>query len=140
MKKYLFSIAAAVTAALALSGCQSSGGGAAYMPVDTTVNDVENYSNFVLLSAGVQHSVTSSGIQQTTLPDGRMEVVANIRNREERRIQVQVQCEFKDSQGFPIDSTTWNTLVLPELAQESVRFVSANERATRYTVRVREAH
>jgi uncharacterized protein YcfL len=139
MKKYLFSITAAATAALALIGCQS-GGGEAYTPVDATQHDVENYANLVLLSKGVQNSVTSSGLQQTTLPDGRLQIVANLRNREERRIQVQVQCEFKDSQGFAVDSTTWDTVILPELAQESVKFISANDKATRYTVRVREAH
>ncbi|HEV8541645.1 MAG TPA: YcfL family protein [Verrucomicrobiae bacterium] len=140
MKKYLFSIAAAATAAFAFIGCQSGGGGEAYTPVDATQHDVENYANLVLLSKGVQNSVTSSGLQQTSLPDGRLQVVANLRNREERRIQVQVQCEFKDSQGFTVDSTTWDTVILPELAQESVKFISANDKATRYTVRVREAH
>jgi uncharacterized protein YcfL len=137
MKKYLFSLAAAATAALAFTGCHAGG---AYMPVNATQYNTEDYSNLVLLDSRVQRSVTSSGIQQTTLPDGRMEVVANLRNREERRIQVQVQCEFKDSQGFTLDSTAWNTVILPERAQESVRFTSGNDKATRYTVRVREAH
>ncbi|MGN6385663.1 MAG: DUF1425 domain-containing protein, partial [Verrucomicrobiota bacterium] len=70
----------------------------------------------------------------------RLQVAANIRNREERRIQVQVQCEFKDGQGFAIDSTPWNTLVLTERGQETVSFTSMNSKAQRYTIRVREAH
>ncbi len=137
MKKYLVSMAAAVAAALGFLGCHAGG---AYEPVNTAQYDLEDSSNLVLLGSTVQHSVTSPGLQQTTLPDGRMEVVANLRNRESRRIQVQVQCEFKDSQGFTIDSSTWNTVILSENGQESVRFVSANERPTRFTVRVREAH
>ncbi len=110
------------------------------MPQNTTKYDYENSSNFVLMDAGVQQSVTSSGIQETRLPDGKLQVAANIRNRETRRIQVQVQCEFKDAQGFAIDSTPWNTLILTENGQETVSFTSMNNQAQRYTVRVREAH
>src|SRR5262249_41170013 len=100
MKKRLFSVVAAAAALAALTRCQSSSGGGAYLPVDATVHNVEDSANLALMDSRVQHSVTSPGIQQTTLPDGRLEVVANLRNREARRIQVQVQCEFKDAQGF----------------------------------------
>lgn len=137
MKNYLVALMAAAGLA-ALTGCQSDHG--AYLPENTTKSNVEDSANLVLLGRAVQYSVTSPGLQQTTLPDGRLEVVANLRNRESRRIQVQVQCEFKDAQGFPVDSSTWNTVILPELGQEAVRFVSMNDRAKRYTVRVREAH
>lgn len=136
MKK-LLCLSLAASAALFVTGCASRG---AYAPVDTTKYDLENKSNFVLMDRRVQRSITSSGIQETKLPDGRLQVVANVRNREERRIQVQVQCEFKDAQGFAIDSTPWNTLILTELSQESVKFISLNDQAVRYTVRVREAH
>lgn len=136
MKKHLLVFSLAV-AAVMFGGCRSGG---AYLPKNTTEYDVENTANFVLMDSMVQRSVTSSGIQQTTLPDGRLQVVANIRNREGRRIQVQAQCEFKDAQGFTIDSTPWNTLILTERGQESVKFVSMNPQAVRYTVRVRQAH
>ena len=56
------------------------------------------------------------------------------------RIEVQAQCEFKDAQGFPVDSTPWTTVVLTERGQEGVKFVSMNDKAKRYTVRVREVH
>src|SRR6266513_1827113 len=97
MKKPLLSILALGTAATLLAGCQHEG---AYAPVNTTQFDLENKSNFVLLDPGAQHSVTSPGIQQRTLEDGRLEVVANLRNRENRRIQVEVNCVFKDEQCF----------------------------------------
>ena len=120
-----------------LTGCQSGG---AYLPQNTTKYNVEDTANLALMDSGVQRSITSPGIQQTTLPDGRLEVVANLRNREERRIQVQAQCEFKDAQGFPVDSTPWTTVILTERSQEAVKFVSMNDKAKRYTIRVREAH
>ena len=136
MKKLLCPLFALSAAALLLAGCSHGG---AYAPVNTTKFDLENRATFVDMSAGAQRSVTCSGLQQTKLPDGRLQVVANVRNREERRIQVQINCEFKDAQGFPVDSTPWQTLILTENGQEGVSFVSANNKAERYTIRVREA-
>lgn len=136
MKK-LLSLLAGSTLLFAFTGCQSGG---AYLPKNATKYNYEDSSNFVLMDSMVQRSVTSPGIQETTLPDGRLQVVANVRNRETRRIQVQVQCVFKDAQGFEVDSTPWNTLILTENAQESVKFISMNNQARRYTVRVRQAH
>jgi uncharacterized protein YcfL len=138
MKKRLLMALLCSAALLTFVGCQSSEG--AYQPQNTTKFNYEDSSKLVLMDSRVQHSVTSPGLQETLLPDGRMEVVANLRNRESRRIQVQVQCEFKDAQGFPVDSTPWVNVFLTENAQEGVKFVSMNDKAKRYTVRVREAH
>ncbi|HZV33912.1 MAG TPA: YcfL family protein, partial [Verrucomicrobiae bacterium] len=123
-----------------LTGCQTHDTGA-YIPVNTMVNDQENHQLIVLLDSQVQYSVTCSGIQQRTTPDGRLEVTANIRNRENRRIQVQVNCVFKDEQGFPTegDDAPFQNLFLDENAQQSVHFVSMNNRAKRYTIRIRQA-
>ena len=115
--------------------------GGAYSPRNTTKYDLENREILVLMDRGVQRSVTSAGpIQEGINADGRLEVVANLRNRENRRIQVQVSCVFKDAQGFPTgDESPWQTLILTENSQESVRFVAMNDKAKRYTIRVREA-
>ncbi|MGV3772541.1 MAG: YcfL family protein [Verrucomicrobiales bacterium] len=137
MKNSLLSLLMGAGALALFSGCHTGG---AYTPVNTTKYDVENQSPFVLLDAGVQRSVTTSGVQETKLPDGRLQVSVNVRNREERRIQVQINCEFKDAQGFVVDATPFQTLILPERAQEGVRFVSMNDKAVRYTIRVRQAH
>lgn len=138
MKNRLFSLLAAIAALTVFTGCQSNGG--AYLPKNTTKYNYEDSEQLVLMDAMVQRSVTSPGIQQTRLPDGRLEVAANLRNREGRRIQVQTQCEFKDAQGFTLDSTPWNTTILTERSQETVRFTSMNDKAQRYTIRVRQAH
>jgi len=110
--------------------------------VNTTVNDVENHELIVLLDPAVQYSVTCSGIQQRYTPDGRLEVTANIRNREGRRLQVQINCVFKDDQGFPTegDDAPFQNLILSENAQEPAHFISLNNRARRYTIRIRQAH
>jgi hypothetical protein len=76
-----------------------------------------------------------------TLPDGRLRVIANLRNREARRIQVQVSCVFKDEDGFPTgEKSNWRDLILTESAQEGVEFVSMNDKARKFTIRVRQAH
>lgn len=138
MKNQIISLCAALVAMAIFAGCKSTGG--AYLPKNTTKFNYEDSEQLVLMDGMVQRSVTSPGIQQTRLPDGRLEVAANLRNREGRRIQVQTQCEFKDGQGFTLDSTPWNTLILTERGQETVRFTSMNDKAQRYTIRVRQAH
>jgi uncharacterized protein YcfL len=138
MKKCLLPVLTAALGSVLLTGCQTGG---AYPAKNATKYDLENKEPFVLLDRMVQRSVTCSGIQQRTNEDGRLEIVANIRNRESRRIQVQVNCVFKDEQGFPTgDETPFQTLILTENAQEGVRFVSINNQARKYTVRVRQAH
>jgi uncharacterized protein (DUF2141 family) len=77
---------------------------------------------------------------EARLPDGRLQVACQIMNRENRRIQVQVQCVFKDAQGFSTgDETPWDNLILTENATETVKFTSLNNLAASYTVRVRQA-
>ncbi len=63
-----------------------------------------------------------------------------MKNRESRRIQVQINCVFKDAQGVSTgDETPWQTLILSENATEAVRFTAMNAQAKKYTVRVRQA-
>jgi hypothetical protein len=138
MKPWLVKLLTLTSLVAALSGCKTSETGA-LAPVNTTQFDTENKSNFVLMDPGAQRSVTCSGIQQTTLPDGRLEVAANVRNRENRRLDVQVNCEFKDEQGYVVDTVPWQTLILTENGQETVRFTSMNNQAKKYTVRVRQS-
>ncbi len=137
MKINAFVLALCAAAPLVLSGCH----GGAYQPINTTKYDLENQLSFVDMDARVQRSVTCSGIQVQPLADGRLQVTANVRNREERRIEVQICCEFKDAQGFTTgDETPWETLILTENEQRGVTFTSMNDKAKRYTIKVREAH
>lgn len=120
------------------AGCATEPG--PYAPLDTTKFTLENTERFVLLDKAAQHSVTCTGLQERPLADGRLEVVANVKNRESRRIQVQINCVFKDDQGFATgDETPWQTLILSEYATEAVRFTAMNPLARKYTVRVRQA-
>ena len=114
--------------------------GGAYPPRNVNKYDLENSVKFVLLDKGVERSVTCPNIEERVNDDGRMEVTANVRNRLNRRIEVQINCVFKNEKGFPTnDEAPFRTLFLDENAQEGVRFVSMNNQARTYTIRVREA-
>lgn len=137
--KTVLTLGAAALVAVGLTACKHPETGA-LPPQSTTKFSQETTEKFVLMDRGAQYSVTCSGLQETRLPDGRLRVVANVRNRENRRIQVQINCVFKDEQGFSTgDETPWQTLILTENGQESVAFESMNDKARRYTVRVRQA-
>ena len=111
----------------------------AYPPIHTNVNNLEDSARFVALDKAVQDSVTCPGLQEARLQDGRMQVTANLRNMLNRRIQVQANCVFKDAQGFVVEDTPFQNLFLDENAQEGLKFVSVNDKAQRYTIRVRQA-
>jgi hypothetical protein len=138
MKQTPFALLLLASGVALFAGCITSEHGA-YLPVNTTVNNLENVAGVVLLERAAQNSVTCPGIQETRLPDGRLQVEAQIRNRENRRLQVQIDSVFKDAQGFTVEETPFINLFLDENAQESARFVSANDKPVRYTIRIREA-
>jgi hypothetical protein len=117
-----------------LAGCATGG---ARPPVNTTKFNYETTAKFALMDSRAQRSVTCTGLQERKNEDGRLEVAANLRNRENRRIEVQAQCLFKDPQGFPVEDTPWQTVILTENGMETVRFLAMNNKATDYTVRVR---
>jgi hypothetical protein len=120
------------------TGCQHPETGA-FSPQSTTKFDQEMRAKFVLEGKAAQYSISCNGLQETTLPDGRLQVAAAVRNRENRRLQVQINCDFKDTQGFAVDSTPWENLILTENSIETKTFVSMNDKAKTYTIRVREA-
>ena len=129
-----FSAICALTALL--TACSSTPG--PYTP--TPAADVEGKEPIVLMDRMVQTSVTSQGIRYRELPDGRLEVIAVIQSKDPRRIQVQVQCVFKDVNGVAIeDETPWQTLILTENGQEQLSFKSMNNQAKKATIRVRQA-
>ncbi|HVM50856.1 MAG TPA: YcfL family protein [Candidatus Acidoferrum sp.] len=131
---------AAGTAVLLLTGCSTHDKGP-YLPEWARTPAYENSQPIVLLDPAVQYSVTYTGVQEQTLPDGRLEVIIHLRNRENRRIEVQANCVFKD-QNFYLtgDETPFQTVILPENGQQDLIFTSMNDRAKRYTIRVRQAH
>jgi hypothetical protein len=106
----------------------------------TSTFEVEESDRIALLDRGVQQSVSIPSVLERVLEDGRLEVIANVRNRLNRRIEVQIGCVFKDETGFASnDIDSFRTLILTENAEEAVRFVSLNDQARSYTIRIRQA-
>jgi hypothetical protein len=120
MKKNTFALIVLSVLALAFAGCRSTG-------------------EYKALSNGVEESVECVNLEHARLPDGRLQVAAILHNLENRRIQVQVNCDFEDEHGVVIDSTPFENVILTENAREDVKFVSMNDKAERFFVRVREA-
>lgn len=130
-----------VSAALMAAGCKSTYDKGPYLPQQSKTPPYESTEPVVLLDPAMQYSVTVSAPPQARLlDDGRLEVVVQLRNRENRRLEVQANCVFKDVNGIGIgDETPFQAVILTENATEQVRFTSANAQAKRYTVRVRQA-
>ena len=122
-------------------GCSSTHDDGPYLPQQSKTPPYESTEPVVLMDSGVQHSLTTTGQPQArTLDDGRLEVVVQFRNRENRRIEVQANCVFKDVNGVSTgDETPFQTVILTESATEQVKFTSLNNKAARYTIRVRQA-
>jgi hypothetical protein len=114
--------------------------GGSQEPGSPSSYDLENSGKLVLLDKGVERSVRYPSILERVLEDGRLEVIANVKNRLNRRIEVQISCVFKDETGFPSnDEAPFRRLILTENAEEGVRFVSLNNQARTYTIRIRQA-
>jgi len=122
------------------AGCSTHDKGP-YLPQQSKTPPYENTEPVVLLDPGVQYSVTTTGQPQARLlEDGRLEVVTLLRNRENRRIEVQANCVFKDVNGITTgDETPFQTVILTENATEQVKFVSSNDKAKKFTIRIRQA-
>jgi uncharacterized protein YcfL len=133
-------VCAVAALVLAANGCSSTHDKGPYPAQTPKTPAYEGKEPVVLMDPGTQYSVTYSGVEEQALPDGRLRVVAHIRNRENRRIEVQANCVFKDQNGYSTgDETPWQTLILTENATEDVIFVSANNLAKKYTIRIRQA-
>ena len=136
MKKIFLLLGISTVALALLNGCASGG---VSKPRNTDKYNYEETSPFVLFDSGSQRSVTSAGTQLGKTADGRMKVTTHLRNRENRRIEVQANCVFKDAQGFTVDETPFRTVFLDENATQDVSFEAFNLNAAKYTIRVRQA-
>lgn len=124
------------TSVVLLSGCES--GITSFQSEETTKYSIEATGKFTRLDMATQAAILCTGLQERATDDGRIEVVANVKNRSSAPIQVRVRCVFKDASGFAIgDETAWQLLKLDDEMTEAVRFVASNKLARQYTVVVR---
>ena len=108
-------------------------------PAETTKYTLENTDKFVALDEVTRHAVSCTGIQHYTLADGRLEVIANLKNRSGRRLDVQTNAVFRDDRGMPVGpETAWQAVTLTENTTQAVRFTAPADTSKKYTVRIRQ--
>lgn len=136
--KLLVAVVLLTAGSALLSGCATLSGPEAAQ--DSTKYTIENTEKFVPLDKVTRTDVACTGLRERVRPDGRFEVVANIKNRDPKPQRLMINCVFKDAQGFSVgDETPFQKLVLPGNATETVRFTANNTLAKRYTIRVKQA-
>ena len=119
-----------------LGGCATAP--APQAPRDTTKFTVGSTDRFAALDAASAAAVDCTGLQERTLPDGRLEVIANLKNRQGAPARVQIRCEFLDDQGTALGpGTRWQVLALAGGATEVVTFTAPGAAARMYAIRVR---
>ena len=134
----LLALSASICGFAALAGC--AGTVAPQAPQDTNKFTVGNTERFAALDAATQADVSCTGLQERTLGDGRLEVVASIRNRGEKPIRIQIQCSFMDERGMPVEEGgPWQLLTIDSNSTEVERFTAPSVAAGRYAIRVRAA-
>jgi uncharacterized protein YcfL len=120
------------------------GSGCATRPVQTPASEttkytLENTDKFAALDDATREAIACTGAQYLTLADGRMELIANLKNRGTQPIEIQTACVFRDDQGNPIGGETpWQTVTLAENTTQAVHFTAQTAAAKKYTVRVRQ--
>ena len=127
-----------LAAVCSLAGCASAP--APQAPQETTKFTVENTDRFAVLDSATEAVVSCTGLQERTLGDGRLEVVANLKNGGANPVQVQVQCEFLDGEGMPLSAEApWQLRAISASSTEVVRFTAPSTAAKKYAIRVRRA-
>jgi hypothetical protein len=123
--------------ALWIAGCATLP--VAQSPQDSAKYTVENTEKFVALDPATDAAVSCTGLQERALADGRLDVVADLKNRDAARVQVQIQCVFKSGEGFSVgDETPWQNVTLAEYSTQTVHFTALSPQAQRYTIRARQ--
>jgi uncharacterized protein YcfL len=121
-----------------LAGCQTEPESA--LPQDNTKYSIESTEKFVLMDRFTQAAITCTGLQEHLDASGRLEVVANVKNRQDQRVEVQVRCVFKDDNGFSVgNEAAWQNLALGEGATEAMYFTASTNLGHKYTIAVRQA-
>lgn len=128
---------AAAGALALLAGCATEP--EPFHPLETTKYTLEN-TDRLAVDRATQHAVTCTGLYDRLLANGRMEVVANLRNREKHKLEVQASCVFKDESGINLlEETAWQPVSIAENATATVHFTATNPLSKKYTIRVRQA-
>ena len=106
----------------------------------TTRYSLADTAKVSLLDEAVQQAVECTGLQVVRRKDGRLEVVASLKNLGRQTLGVEVDATFKGPAGETLaDETPWHRLTLEGNNTVVAQFVSRDGRAADFVVRVRTA-
>jgi len=117
------------------SGCVTNEG--PYVPTQREPStELENTA--VILDREIADRIAVDLQDAERTSSGKLTGQANVRNRTNQDLRIQVQTVFRDSKGFSInDDTAWETLVLTANETRTVSAISTSRKAERYTIRIR---
>jgi uncharacterized protein YcfL len=117
-----------------LFGCTSEG---PYVPAERQPSlEVENTA--VLMDQELSDIVAVDLQKAERSTKGKLKAFANVRNRTNNDITLQVQTVFRDAAGFSIDDdTAWETIILTANETRTITTTSTSSKAEKYTVRIR---
>lgn len=100
--------------------------------------EIENTA--VILDRALAKLIAVDSQKAERTNSGKLITFANIRNRTNDDLQIQVQTIFRDANGFSTgDETAWETVVLTANSTFTASAIASDKKAERYTVRIRIA-
>jgi len=117
-----------------LFGCVTEG---PYVPAEQQPStEVENTA--VILDEEISRNIAVDLQNAERTSQDKLKALANIRNRTNNDLTIQVQTIFRDAVGFSInDDTAWETIVLTANETRTITATSTTRKAERYTIRIR---
>lgn len=127
----------AAALALMVAGCS---GPSTTAPVMGTRYSLADTEKVMLMDGTVQQAVECTGLQVINRKDGRLEVIASLKNMDHNTFVIEVGAAFKGPAGEDLDDrTAWHRLILEGNNTVIARFVSKDARAADFAVQVRTA-
>lgn len=127
----------AIALALGLGACgsmRSSRG-----TLESTKFTVANTERFTIADPSLGGQVQCTGLREKSTADGRLAVIANVRNAGASPLRLEVGCDFLDANGMVVLEKPWQPLVIGAGSTEVVSFTGPAAEGQRYSIRVRRA-
>lgn len=132
--------ALSLAAAALLCGCATSQPKAPEVQ-DSIKYTVDDTGRVAFADPVTKEAILCTGLQERFTADNKLDVIANVKNRSDHPLKVQVQCLFRDADGFVTpQGTPWQTVSLDPQMTETVHFTASSTVSKRYTLRFRQAH
>jgi uncharacterized protein YcfL len=138
--RYWVPLVLVVGAAVALTGCSKYREGP-HPAVSVPEVALEERETVVILNDILRKKIAIEAQGNRWTDTRRLQVFANIRNRTDFVQNIDVQTVFKDEAGFSLrDETAWQRIILEPNETTNYTSTSLDDRARKYTIRIREGH